>query len=77
MEIVVMIILFVAIGILANRHGYDSRDVMRSEEKEFASYGFTWLEWDSQLTVAGDIQVAQRTHQPDQLSEVVAATTHP
>ncbi len=36
------IVAFIALGLLAMRYGYDSRDGFRSKEEELASHGFTW-----------------------------------
>lgn len=38
------IALLAALWVLALRHGYDSREGLRSKEQDLASYGVTWLE---------------------------------
>ncbi len=60
MEFMLMLTLFVAFGLLAIRHGYDSRDGVRSKEEELASYGITWSELTSQNELAGEIEKARQ-----------------
>jgi hypothetical protein len=42
MELIVIITLLTLFGLLANRHGHDSRDRLRSPEECLAASGFTW-----------------------------------
>ena len=42
MELLVVLALLVALGVLAHRYGYDSRERPRSREEELAAGGITW-----------------------------------
>jgi hypothetical protein len=43
-EWIVILALVVALGVLAQRYGYDSRDRPRSAEERLAAAGVTWEE---------------------------------
>ncbi len=40
MELLVMLVALIALGLLAQRYGYDSRDRLRSAEERLAAAGF-------------------------------------
>jgi hypothetical protein len=42
MEFLVIVLGLCALGLLAERYGYDSRGQLRSREEEAASVGMTW-----------------------------------
>ena len=44
MEVIVILAVVVALGVLAQRYGYDSRDRPRSAEERLAAAGVTWEE---------------------------------
>ena len=63
MELIIATILIVALGILANRYGYDSRARLHSRERQMASYEASWrqsetvrrVETASQQPQAGEV----------------------
>jgi hypothetical protein len=42
MEVIVILTLCAALGVLSVRYGHDSRDGARSKEQDLASWGVTW-----------------------------------
>ncbi|HET6316519.1 MAG TPA: hypothetical protein VFG86_08685 [Chloroflexota bacterium] len=42
MELIMVLLAIVLVDLAAMRWGHDSRDVMRSDERWFASHGFAW-----------------------------------
>lgn len=60
---IIILALFVALGLLAIRYGYDSRAGMHSKEESFASFGITWQEPADELQaqeLAGEMQAARQ-----------------
>ncbi len=62
MILIVLLALVVALGLLAHRYGYDSRDRLYSAEAEFAASGMTWPEGlsDAHLRTGADTAVAKQ-----------------
>lgn len=42
MDLIVLVVALCAIGVLANRFGYDSRDILGPKECELAARGYKW-----------------------------------
>jgi hypothetical protein len=42
MDLIVLVVGLCALGVLANRFGYDSRDVLGPKESELAARGYKW-----------------------------------
>ena len=53
MEALILLALLVALGLLANRHGHDSRPQPRSPEEHLARLGHAWGEVERAEPTAG------------------------
>lgn len=61
MELLIAILALAALGPLAARFGYDSRDGYRSPEQQLASYAVTWDERAHQEQLAAQVEAARST----------------
>lgn len=77
MELLIAFLALVALGLLAARFGYDSRDGYRSHEHELASYGMTWDELAHQEQLAAEIETARRAVTVPTAPAVVGTRPHP
>ena len=44
MEIVILVTILIALGVLASRYGQDSRERLSSAEERLATAGFQWAD---------------------------------
>jgi len=67
MEIIIILIAFIAFAFLAARYGYDSRDTIDNKESDFAGYGYTWDTLQHEQTLADEMKAARvlRSRQGD------------
>lgn len=54
----------IALGPLAARFGYDSRDGYASQEQRLAAHGMTWNELQHQEQLAAEIEAARPVARP-------------
>lgn len=65
-----MTVLLLALAVLAERYGVDSRPGLLSAEQRLAAHGFVWTAPATTRPVAGLRQIRHQPHRPDRLARV-------